>query len=246
LEDGPKFCSPQEFNMSVTNAPPSLVAKELGLDGPIWVFSADETSWDISLHWAAGLIRSGKADRVIVNAAEELSDAILAIHNSLGWTGPDTKKPHFLGEGAVSMVLESSRKARERGARIYGMIQRVATSQDTSCGPLDYTRDISLAAKATSQILEGMDNRKGPLLYIRNRNSPGDPQEGSGWLRELWKGETREASRFSRMGQSGLIGGLGLVAALLSEKPETVNIMVNTSARGGVEAATLVERPEHA
>ena len=246
LKDGPKFCSPQEFNMSVTNAPPSLVAKELGLDAPIWVFSADETSWDISLHWAAGLIRRGKAGRVIVNAAEELSDAILAIHSSLGWTGPDFKKPHFLGEGAVSMVVESSQKAVERGARIYGRIQGFSTSQDTSCGPLDYTRDISPAVKATSQILEGMDKRNGPLLFIRNRNSPEDRREGSGWLRELWKGEAREASSFSQMGQSGLIGGLGLAAALLPEKPENAHIIVNTSARGGIEAATAIERSEHA
>ncbi|MFC1883457.1 beta-ketoacyl synthase N-terminal-like domain-containing protein [Thermodesulfobacteriota bacterium] len=247
LKDGPRFCSPQEFNMSVTNAPPSLVAREFGLDGPIWVFSGDEASWEISLHWGARLVRDGKAGRVIVNAAEELSDSILDIHQSLSWTGPDVKGAHLLGEGAVSMVLESAQSAVKRGARIYGHLNCFGTALDTSCGPLEYSRDQSVILEAASKGLEGIKERNGLLLYIVNRGDGQGQEERSDRLKEMWNGNYKEAEHFSLSGQSGLIGGLGLAAALLTEKNETtLNILVNTSARGGVEAFTQVERSENA
>ena len=40
LEDGPKYTSPQEFNFSVTNAPPSLVSQMMGQKGPHMGYSS--------------------------------------------------------------------------------------------------------------------------------------------------------------------------------------------------------------
>ncbi|NDY43123.1 hypothetical protein G3N55_09755, partial [Dissulfurirhabdus thermomarina] len=99
LAEGPRAASPQDFKLSVTNAPAALAAQRLGIHGPVWVFSADEASWEAALHWGCDLVRRGGARRVVVAAAEELGDAILAIHRALGFVAPGPGPGYRLGEG---------------------------------------------------------------------------------------------------------------------------------------------------
>ncbi len=247
LKDGPKFVSPMEFNMSVTNAPPSLIAQEFGLNGPIWVFVADEASWDISLHWAARQIRTGKAEQIAVCAADEINESILAIHQDLKLLQTKKQEGIHLGEGAVCMIVESDKTALARGANIYGTLVEGNTVQDSSCGPLNYSSDAGPLLKATTRCIQKIDKKEGRLLCI-------DPDNGSPSLSKVsrvtfdelhrtWGKDVNMVNFRSCFGESGISGGLGLAAALLGREHESAShILVLTSSKGGINAATLIRK----
>jgi 3-oxoacyl-[acyl-carrier-protein] synthase II len=250
LADGPKFTSPQEFNMSVTNAPPALVAQNLGLHGPIWVFVADEASWDHALHWGAMLIQQGRADQVLVSAAEEVSESIVAIHQELGLLEGEAGKGLVLGEGAVSMVIESQRAALERGARIYGSLIAWNTHQDPECGPVEYSMRRRALLEAASKCLHAVKDREGTILCMTPENGIEAVEmlisEVLKGLDDLYPEKISRVSFLSPFGVSGLSGGLGLAVALLDKNstPYTYALVL-TSARGGINAASLVATLNH-
>ncbi|MCP4667357.1 MAG: hypothetical protein GY849_13430, partial [Deltaproteobacteria bacterium] len=221
LADGPTFTSPREFNMSVTNAPPALVAQNLGLNGPIWVFVADEASWDQALHWGAMLIEQGRADQVLVSAAEEVSDSIVAIHQELGLLEQGAGKGLVLGEGAVSMVLESQQAARERGARIYGAITAWNTHQDPECGPLEYSSHGGALFQAAAKCLDRVREREGAILCMTPENGTKAVDrlvsEVSRGLDDRYPERINRVPFLSPFGVSGIAGGLGLAVALLDK-----------------------------
>ncbi len=189
LEGGAATASPQEFMFSVTNAPVALVAQHLQIPGEVWVLVQDEVSFEAALHYGAMLIETGKEQRVIVAAADELSDSILAIHQGLGFFAGD----YVLGEGCVALVLENRYMAVGRQAQIIGKIKLCEMSQDPSCGPVDFS----------------MHGLVGNDFH-------------------------------SRIGQSGVVGGLTLVADILAGNHNDIKVV--TRSRGGINATTMVSR----
>lgn len=244
LEDGPKYTSPQEFNFSVTNAPPSLVSQMMGQKGPIWVVVADEASWDLSLHWGAMLIQKGKANRVIVSAAEEISGSVLAIHHELGLLKNGGANGLILGEGAVSMVLESDQSAVQRGARIYGTFLGWNSVNDSSCGPQDYSKNGEHLLKAASQCMKSAEEADSGLLCISPKNGMRSVESASDHTFQGLKDIKRKIQTIcfkKSFGESGVSGGMGLAAGLLGDiRQPGYDILLLTSARGGINAASLV------
>ncbi|MDA3970949.1 MAG: beta-ketoacyl-[acyl-carrier-protein] synthase family protein [Desulfobulbaceae bacterium] len=206
LRDGAAAASPQEFMFSVTNAPVALVAQHLQIPGEVWVLVQDEVSWEAALHLGATLIETGKEKRVIVAAADEVSESILAIHAALGFFAGD----YVLGEGCVAMVLEDEEAAAQRSARALGRVESYSMVQDCSCGPMDFCRDPSYQKQLQTRLgLMGRD-------------------------------DDFSASFRSRVGDSGVGGGLSLAAQLLTSIEE--DVFTCTSSRGGILAGTLVSR----
>nr|WP_281382984.1 beta-ketoacyl synthase N-terminal-like domain-containing protein [Dissulfurirhabdus thermomarina] len=242
LAEGPRAASPQDFKLSVTNAPAALAAQRLGIHGPVWVFSADEASWEAALHWGCDLVRRGGARRVVVAAAEELGDAILAIHRALGFVAPGPGPGYRLGEGAVAAVVEAEAAARERGARVLGRVAGWAAARDAACGPQEFPADPAVVETLCRGLFgaeaTGLSGR-GVLLVpggghpaaegILDRAAARLAAELPGW--EV----LRPRAPF---GESGAAGGLGLTALLAGERPG--GALVLTAARGGTLAATLV------
>jgi 3-oxoacyl-[acyl-carrier-protein] synthase II len=249
LKDGPRLVSPMEFNMSVTNAPPSLIAHEYGLKGPIWVFAVDEASWDISLGWAAMLIKTGKAERVAVCAAEEINDSIMAIHQGMGMLKTKDQPGIMPGEGALCMMIESEETALQRGAKIYGTIEACHSIQDPSCGPQDYSKEAMHILGAAIRAITDIEGRREGLLCISPVNGSPAIENVTGeilrGLHETWVGPIEVLDFRFFVGESGLSGGLGLAAGLLAAHPrQDSHVMALTCARGGVNAATIVSRKE--
>ena len=247
LSDGPRFVSPMEFNMSVTNAPPSLIAHQFGLQGPVWVMVADEASWDLSLHWGARLIQTGKTDQVVVCGAEEINESVLTIHQELGFLGTEGQEGLLPGEGAVCMVIESDIAALARGARIYGTITGWHAAQDSSCGPQNFSTDSRHLLTAATRCTRKIDNTRGGLLLIGPENgSPALEQIDGNWvdaLHRIWGEDVKKAGFRSCFGESGIGGGLGLAAVLCNQHPVPASdILVLTSARGGIHSASLIQR----
>jgi 3-oxoacyl-[acyl-carrier-protein] synthase II len=245
LEDGPKYTSPQEFGFSVTNAPPSLVSQMMGQKGPVWVVVADEASWDICLHYGAMLIKKGKANRVIISAAEEISSSVLAIHDDLGMLKKDAGNGLILGEGAVSMVLESNRSAVQRGAKIYGSVIGWGIENDISCNPQDYSEEGDYLISAISHCLKSAESNDFGVFCLSPENGiqcvESASNEAIEGLKDMVDQEVQKISFKKKVGESGVSGGMGLAAGLLSDiVPPRYNILILTSARGGMNTATLV------
>jgi len=245
LEDGPKYTSPQEFGFSVTNAPPSLVSQMMGQKGPIWVVVADEASWDIGLHYGAMLIQKGKVNRVIVSAAEEISSSVLAIHHELGMLKKRTGNGLVLGEGAVSMVLESDHSAIKRGAKGYGTLIGWNTQNDISCGPQNYSEKGDTLLNAVTHCLKNVENTDSGVLCLSPENGMQGVESALNQtvegLKNIVGQEFQKTCFKKKVGESGVSGGMGLAAGLLSDMvPPGYDILILTSARGGMNAASLV------
>jgi len=245
LTEGPRFASPQAFNLSVANAPPALAAQVLSIGGQVWVFAGDEISFEVSLDWACRMISTGRTGRVMVCAAEELSDSVMAIHKALGMLDCAKGGGFALGEGAVAMVLESADLARARGARVHGRIAGIDILQDTSCGPQEYPREAKSLAAAAVRLLDKNDFRGRELAGVDCRNgfAPWD-RTVEKVLQRLPAGVDLAASPFclkGRIGESGFAGGAGLAARLLDSRKSGPVLSLN-GARGGSFSIVLIDR----
>jgi 3-oxoacyl-[acyl-carrier-protein] synthase II len=240
LAEGPTLAPPLSFMLSVTNAPAALTAQHLGIRHPVWVYVADEASFDLTLASAVRLVRSGRADRVLVTAADELGDAILAIHQALGFC--DAPGNLVLGEGAVCLVVESQASARARGARPYAAVAATATVQDVVAGPCDFCADPGrLATPAAACLARLADPRAAVTLAGPGNGLAACEATARAALAELagpWPGLAPTTPR-RLWGESGLTSGLALAGGLLA--PTAPHCLSLTNARGGLCSAVLLD-----
>ncbi|PLX50361.1 MAG: hypothetical protein C0613_04340 [Desulfobulbaceae bacterium] len=235
LSQGATAASPQDFMLSVTNAPAALVAQHLGMRGPVWVFVEDEVSWEASLHWAVQLVESGGARQVVVAAADEISDSIIAIHDALGFL---EQPGYYLGEGAVAMVVEAADAAAERDAQVLATVRCCSTNQDVSCDPTTFTWEVERLAIVAQSCLVDKTRRTLQVYGPANGFIDDLAQEA---LAEVLPAKARKKSIRHLVGDAGMGGGMALAAGLLAGQGKG-QVMTVTASRGGIQAATLVER----
>ncbi len=235
LSQGATAASPQDFMLSVTNAPAALVAQHLGIQGPVWVFVEDEVSWESSLHWAVQLIETGRAKRVIVAAADEISDSIIAIHGALGFLD---QPGYYLGEGAVAMILEAEEEAHKRSAPLLGAFGTCTTSQDIGCDPMTFSSESDFLNQSFHRCLSNIEGSSVKIFGPENGIVDKVAQQA---LSGMISNDADTYGIRSSVGDSGLGGGLALAAGLLVQDG-TDQIVTLSMSRGGVQAATLVER----
>jgi 3-oxoacyl-[acyl-carrier-protein] synthase III len=221
---------------SVTNAPVALVAQHLQIPGEVWVFVQDEVSWEAAFHFGTSLIETGREKRVIVAAADELSDSILAIHEALGFFEHNA---YSLGEGCVAMVLEAESLAHDRQAHILGTVKSGKMVQDVSCGPMDFCVKAEYFKKLHDEMLLAQEKQ---LAYFRPNNCLKEVKECWGdlppTLEQTGQTFSKKITMSNLIGDSGVIGGFGLAAGILGQNSD--GVYVCTSSRGGIIAGTLV------
>jgi len=128
----PKFAPPLVFTHGYANAPNSLVAIEFGLRGHNACFSGGWTAGAAALESALDLIRRGGAgnhQRLLAGATDALSEPAVRAALAAGILSMDLCRPFdaaadglLLGEGAAMLALEPVYSARERSARIRGLL----------------------------------------------------------------------------------------------------------------------------
>ena len=126
------------FTQATLNAPAGAVCQAFGFRGPTTTIVSGETSGTLALEGALDAIRLGRADVMIVVAAEESSETQRDIYRFIGSTGSrDRACPYATGsEGtscgtaAVAIVLEAATVARQRGARLYAQVTGIAHTAD--------------------------------------------------------------------------------------------------------------------
>jgi 3-oxoacyl-[acyl-carrier-protein] synthase II len=147
LQAGPEYASPMDFSNTVLNAAAGQVAIWQRLRGINSTIAGGAASGVLALGYAAGLIRTGRADVLVAGGAEELSLESLVGFSRAGRLAvavdgaPGRAVPFdadstggVLGEGAAFLVLEAEASALARGARVIGRVLGSATTFDPAAG----------------------------------------------------------------------------------------------------------------
>jgi 3-oxoacyl-[acyl-carrier-protein] synthase II len=113
------------------------LVERFNLGGPAALIPTGCAAGNHAIGYAAHVVASGRADRMLAGGAEELSWAIVGMFSRLGALSPSTPRPFdsardgvLMGEGAVFLLLERASSALARGARIYGLIAGYANVSD--------------------------------------------------------------------------------------------------------------------
>lgn len=105
---GPEFGSPLSFQQSVHHSPAGQISILLGSRGPSLTTSARELSGESALRIATTLLSTGRAEEVLVVAADEWTPALEAGYRafgSLAAPGEPASLGLRMGEGAAAVLL---------------------------------------------------------------------------------------------------------------------------------------------
>lgn len=149
--DGPRSVSPFQATSWFPAAPQGQISIHYGLKGYSKTFMADRASSLLSISAGAQQIKRGNLDLAIAGGTESTNtDFVKAALRRLkkdregneGAFSPFT--PGYDGfavsEGAVFLVLESEKHARERGAKIYGRVEDFVI-RNSPCDTDEYGAD---------------------------------------------------------------------------------------------------------
>jgi 3-oxoacyl-[acyl-carrier-protein] synthase II len=141
IKNGPAGVPALLFSNTVSNAPASLCAIEFGLRGPNVTFNQREASALSALRYAAGAVADGQVDAMMTGAVDTLVETFFKAHDLFRALSPrqsgqsesarpfDRRRNGFsLGEGSVTLLLESEASAVARGARSYGEVLGVGAT----------------------------------------------------------------------------------------------------------------------
>ncbi len=142
VADGLAFRAPRQPTLFVPYG--QLVARALGVRGPVIETGGQEASGMAAIVAGARLIAQNDADVVVAGAAQALQRPILEHFASQGLAASGPPRPFdaahaglLPGEGAAYVVLESEAHARERGAAVLGRVTGVGEIFDPSAEPLE-------------------------------------------------------------------------------------------------------------
>ena len=129
------------------NAPASHVAMRQGVQGPVLTYSVACASSSVAIAEAARAVERGDVDLAIAGGSE----ALIVPGVVLAWQAMQTlaafkpgeaasairpfasdRSGFALGEGAAFLILESSERARRRGARIHALLAGWGISSDAT------------------------------------------------------------------------------------------------------------------
>lgn len=124
------------FARAVPRVQTAYLANRLGLNGPQITFSVASVATGMALEQATNLLRSGRADVVLVGGGETLTIINATGMASLGITAQGPATPFSgdpgiaFGEAGAFIVLESLKHARERGASIEAEVRSSRSASD--------------------------------------------------------------------------------------------------------------------
>ena len=146
IDKGPIGVPALLFSNTVSNAPASLCAIELGLHGPNVTFNQREASSFAALSFSVGAIRDERTSAMISGGVDSLEETFFKVHDRFRALSPMRGSPSapagseaarpfdrhrngpILGEGAYLLLIESASAAAARGARVFGEILGLGAS----------------------------------------------------------------------------------------------------------------------
>ncbi len=227
FHEGRPRIEPLTIPRAMANAGASHISMELGISGPCFTVSTACSSSAHAVGLAFWMVRQGMADAAIAGGSETpFTWANLKAWEALRVVAPEVCRPFskdrqglVLGEGGAALVLETLKRAEERGAPILAEI--------TGCGMSSDAHHITLplaegAARALTACLEDAGLRPEDVDYI-NAHGTGtvanDPMETRA-VREVFgdhAGRLAVSSTKSMHGHTlGAAGAIECVATVLA------------------------------
>jgi 3-oxoacyl-[acyl-carrier-protein] synthase II len=158
---GPRLVKPFLFPHTYSNTPISLIAIEFGICGYHANYASGNVASGCAIIDAYDRIRTGRCDLALAGGVDALSLAAYEGLGELGELSPGEggdeccapfsarRNGTVLGEGAVTLVLESRDHAHERGAAILGEITGASLAAGVESGGYAATVHQALAAATT-------------------------------------------------------------------------------------------------
>lgn len=141
VSDGAAYRAPGQATLFVPYG--HLVARALGVRGPVIVSNGAEASGAVAVANAVRLVRTGQVDVVVAGAAQALQGPLLEHLRAQGFAARtpgspfDAASPGFTAaEGAAYLVIEGRAHAIERGATILASIAGLGETFDSLAEPL--------------------------------------------------------------------------------------------------------------
>lgn len=233
-EAGPQYAKPLDFANSVINAAAGQTAIWHDLRGVNSTVAGGPTAGLSALGYAVEMLRTERAAALLAGGCDELCEASYRGFLETGrMAGRDGQPPRpvpfdaarngfLLSEGAGLLMLETRAGARERGARVLGLILGHAEAFDPSRG-----RDEKSAARAVAQAVSGALADAGlepeavdAVAVGANGSVAGDRAEAQGLVRALGAAArsvpvmATKASLGEALGASGAISVIAALEAL--------------------------------
>jgi 3-oxoacyl-[acyl-carrier-protein] synthase II len=236
LTRGPSYASPLEFANSVINAAAGQTAIWHDLRGVNSTIAGGSASGLQAISYAAGLIRTGRAEVLLAGGAEELSEEafvgfcrtgrLCGSHDGAVDGAGEAPVPFAarrngfaLAEGAALVVLEEAEAATARGARILAEVAGAGEAFDPTRGhggPAG-ARAVERAVRKALDAAGATPAETGFLSASANGSVAGDRAEARG-VAAVWgarAGELPVTAVKSMLGEAlGASGALQVVAAL--------------------------------
>lgn len=157
IEKGTENGSAFMFPNTVYNAAGGYLSIYTGIKGYNMTIANGFQSGLQSVMCACDVIRRGEEKVMLATGTDELTDVETGLYENAGLTG----KGIVLGEGSVTLILESSKSAAQRGSRKYAEIKGFATARHSvPYGTMEGTKDALVKAmkEAASDAGIGMDD----------------------------------------------------------------------------------------
>ena len=164
FREQPTAASPALFTESVANAPAAQIALTQKARGPNVTITQRESGPCLAVNQACRMIRSGRVDRVLVGAVDEVSQVLHAALERFRVLAPgDDPEPRpydlnrngfVLAEGATVLLLERADRALSK--KSYGEVTAGGAAFDPRASPTGYGPDGEFLGESLSRGLDRM------------------------------------------------------------------------------------------
>lgn len=247
MADSPESASPFLFPNTVSNAPASQVAIELGIKGPNVTITQKDPAPLNALFYGRMLLADGRADALLVGAADEWNLDYHLAYERVRATRTASRPGFVLGEGAAALLVEDEAAAAARGARVLARVVSVV-SRGAPVSPQRRLADPStLAAVVGAALAEaGVSPRDVGLVHLSRNGVPTtDAAEEAALAAVFGLALPRTAAIKESLGENPAIAAvqLALAADALHETPVLGAVLVNAFGAGGNFLAAVLTAP---
>ena len=243
----PESASPFLFPNTVSNAPASQAAIEIGIKGPNVTITQKDPAPLNALFYGRMLLADGRADALLLGAADEWNLDYHLAYERIHATRTASRPGFVLGEGAAALLVEDEDAARARGARVFARIASVV-SRGAPVSPQRRRADpATLAAVMGAALAEaGVSPRDVGLVHLSRNGVPStDAAEEAALAAVFGLAAPRAVAVKEALGENPAIGAvqLALAADALRLDPALGAVLVNAFGAGGNFLAAVLTAP---
>ncbi len=244
--ESPEAASPLLFPYTVANAPASVVALELVIKGPnVTVIQKDPAAFN-ALFYGRMMLADGRADALLIGAADEWSLTYHQAYEHLRVTRSDGREGFVLGEGAGVVLVEPEESARARGARADVRLAGLATRPIPMPPHVRRASAAQLVATIRAALEEaGTAPADIGLVHLSANGVPWVDEAEQQALREVFGDPLPEAAAVKlQIGENPFAGAtqLALAAAALRSEDGLRAVLVNAFGAGGNFFSAVLSR----